>query len=671
MNQQLELFSHESIQRTMVKDAKIVSTTVGEYLEDNHVNYYVAINTWLHILKTVSPYGWFRVSDMILEKGFISVIRTAQDASDSLLHGVPVKDPMWAEVLYDCRNHLDNFRQSQRLEPELNIGRDFMATALYILRYPKRFTPVDNDIVQEATLKEFLSFENRTKMWQRRYWSPIMCELVRNEISQLLNWDSVVTDIRKNCDDFVYSTGVATDSDSTIGSKFVAMYQAGSYGNIPLFLRPGEKTIQSGSYGLTPKHVVKVLAVPKSYKASRIIAMEDTYRQAHAKRVSLILRKYAPRDIDVTDQTRNQELARIGSIDGQYSTLDLSHGSDAVSTRLVREIYPADYLDLIFPLMGTHTDVNGKIRLTQTFSTAGHSLTFDTETQVFYAIAKAACNVGRRFRQDSAEPHVSVFGDDIIVPTIYVDIVIQFLEYFGFIINRDKSFTSTKWKYRESCGEEYLNGISTTSLYYPRFPIVGKYNKGKTTLSKRIYSDGFRGKKEDATSMLIDLQHKLYNVCYPASRFVFELVRSVYPKLTFSQPGSNGTDLWEFGDSTIERKFPRGEFLPSGELHYLPSSVPEFDDYQTRDLGGKCAELVSTHPSGVDFVHSTPVIKYELSARAKELSDKYFDLFRYYEFLRTGPRYRDKLSKLLNVTEAPATPEMIFGKPVFVWKLRG
>lgn len=646
------------------------------YKRNNSLSYYVLINTWLMLLRVVSPYGYLRIRDNMLRNGLLPLIKRASDTADRVVHGFPITDPLFHELEREVKLHLSAFL-NERLDDSNMIGKDNQATLLLLLRYPKRFTPNSNDWIQEESLKEFIQFENRTKMIQRREFSPIIIGWVQAEADKVCDWDKLCREIDSISDkDLIPSSGVAYDTGSHPGQKLRAMYEHNVYGGLSLVDLPKHSLIKNDKGEIQDYRPVKVLAVPKSYKASRIIAMEDTYRQAKAKRVSLIIRSYMPECIDVTDQTRNQRLAYEGSIYGTYATLDLRHGSDPISKRHVIEFLPWNFVSRIMPLTGTHTEIGGVVRVMQTFSTAGNCLTFDIETLIFYIVAKAACRVAARMSGlPDEEPYVSVYGDDVIVPNQYAEAVIDLFTYFGFPVNVEKSFFHGN--YRESCGEEYCNGTSNTSLYFPRFPLVGRIvsesGSYKISTSTKIFSDEFRGKKWDCTTMLIDLQHKLFPICYQASRFLYEMVVSVYPKMTSSHPGSLCEDLWEFDDSGMERKFPVGEFLGEGKdrkLNYLPSLVPGFDSYQTRDYSGKEVVLVESTLQGIDWVHMSPSISYSLHS-GKAPSDDEVNKLRYLEFLRTGPRYRDELSRLLGVTDPLPTKEQLFGDPAFTWKLNG
>jgi len=92
----------------------------------------------------------------------------------------------------------------------------------------------------------------------------------------------------------------------------------------------------------------KVTTVPKNAKTDRIIAVEpdmNIYVQLGLGRV--IQSRLRRVGIDLTDQSRNQRLAKEGSITGNLSTLDLSSASDTVSYELVRLLLPADWVNAL------------------------------------------------------------------------------------------------------------------------------------------------------------------------------------------------------------------------------------------------------------------------------------------------------------------------------------
>ena len=84
----------------------------------------------------------------------------------------------------------------------------------------------------------------------------------------------------------------------------------------------------------------------------------------------------------------------------------------------------------------------------------GNGFTFPLESLIFFALAHSVCKPGET---------VSVYGDDIIVPTHRYEALVQLLTATGFLVNTDKSFSTGP--FRESCGHDYLSGINIRPCY--------------------------------------------------------------------------------------------------------------------------------------------------------------------------------------------------------------
>jgi len=219
---------------------------------------------------------------------------------------------------------------------------------------------------------------------------------------------------------------------------------------------------------------VRVISVPKTLKAPRIIAVEPSYMQYVQQGLMARFVEYLEQDhlvqdmVGFTSQEPNRLLAREGSLSGELATLDLSEASDRVSVKLVQSIlfnFP-HLLQGVLDCRSTRADVPGYgvIPLTK-FASMGSALTFPMEeivflTMIFYGIQ---LELGRRLtRRDiqSYADRVRVYGDDIIVPVDTVPSVVRVLELFGSKVNRNKSFWTGK--FRESCGKEYYDGHEVT-----------------------------------------------------------------------------------------------------------------------------------------------------------------------------------------------------------------
>nr|UJQ85986.1 MAG: hypothetical protein 3 [Leviviridae sp.] len=233
---------------------------------------------------------------------------------------------------------------------------------------------------------------------------------------------------------------------------------------------------------------VKLTPVPKTDSKPRIIAIEPTAMQYLQQGLSfqVVYRlenavKFPPpvggKEFDLgrhfvgfADQERNRVLARQGSLDGSLGTLDLSEASDRVLNShvlLLMERFPR-LSEGVQACRSTHANVpgHGIIPLAK-FASMGSALCFPVEAMVFTTIIFAAiayeCRtpVNRRLIM-SMRGKVRVYGDDIIVPVEYVPRVIQFLEAFGLLVNRGKSYWNGK--FRESCGGDFYDGEWVTPV---------------------------------------------------------------------------------------------------------------------------------------------------------------------------------------------------------------
>jgi hypothetical protein len=210
---------------------------------------------------------------------------------------------------------------------------------------------------------------------------------------------------------------------------------------------------------------VRVVHVPKTQKTPRIIAIEPSTVQYAQQGLKEAIYEEVSRSewndiLGFTDQGRNQKLAKEASIHRGLATLDLSEASDRVSVPLVA-LLTAEFPHLGEYLEATRSkvaDVRGVHHPIRKFASMGSALTFPIEAIVFTTIIisvllESGVKVpnARKLRD-----LVSVYGDDLIVPTVHTSAVIERLEAFGLKVNRSKSFWTGK--FRESCGEEYYDG---------------------------------------------------------------------------------------------------------------------------------------------------------------------------------------------------------------------
>jgi hypothetical protein len=198
----------------------------------------------------------------------------------------------------------------------------------------------------------------------------------------------------------------------------------------------------------------RVTFVPKSWKTERTIACEPEGNMA----LQLAFDKYAKRrlsrvGIDLRDQTRNQELAKEGSIFDSYSTIDLSMASDTLSYNTVALLFPEEWFQYLRAIRSQKYSIYpGQDEDYHKFSSMGNGSTFPVETLVFAAACSAV-----------GSSSFSVYGDDIIIEQDRAEQLIELLAYLGFVPNTEKSYISGP--FRESCGTDWYKGFLLTPFY--------------------------------------------------------------------------------------------------------------------------------------------------------------------------------------------------------------
>lgn len=207
----------------------------------------------------------------------------------------------------------------------------------------------------------------------------------------------------------------------------------------------------------------KVFTVPKNFERDRTACKPSTWNCFFQKGVGKLIGRRlqkGPRLLHKDAQLEHRVLAKIGSATGLLATLDLKGASDSISISLIDELFPEQWKQVLFDLREEYGLLpDGTLIRWEKLSTMGNGFTFEVETALFYALVKACC--GR-------SSIVSVYGDDIICPSRYADLVSEVMMYCGFEINREKSFT--RGKFRESCGGHYFDGRDVKPFYITNLP---------------------------------------------------------------------------------------------------------------------------------------------------------------------------------------------------------
>ncbi len=233
--------------------------------------------------------------------------------------------------------------------------------------------------------------------------------------------------------------------------------------------------------GLRDELPVRVVFVPKTQTAPRVIAIEPSHMQFMQQSIKdycyRILESHSltKQSIRFTRQDVNQRLAYSSSIDKRLATLDLKDASDRVHLSLVQRIFKnSGILEYLEDSRSLHATLpSGRNIVLTKFASMGSALCFPVEAMVFYTLIQSAMHQldGRRPSSRSVRAYskqIDIYGDDIIVPIEYTDVVVRYLESYALKVNVNKSFRNSH--FRESCGADYYNGIDVKPVYARTVP---------------------------------------------------------------------------------------------------------------------------------------------------------------------------------------------------------
>jgi hypothetical protein len=208
--------------------------------------------------------------------------------------------------------------------------------------------------------------------------------------------------------------------------------------------------------------------------------------------------------VKFADQTRSQRLAVKGSksssSDATPVTIDLSAASDLLSVDVVSSVFSGGVLHKLMCSRSWNVKA-GKLPVeVQMYAGMGAATTFPVQTLVFTGIAIMATLWEVYKLQFGVDPepveavreylssryikrdpllwrylqNVCVYGDDIILPELACNRVLELLRAFGLKVNVDKSFFGDL-AVREACGVFALGGHDITPLRYrvPAFNTTG------------------------------------------------------------------------------------------------------------------------------------------------------------------------------------------------------
>lgn len=207
----------------------------------------------------------------------------------------------------------------------------------------------------------------------------------------------------------------------------------------------------------------RVTTVPKDAITDRVIAVEPMGNAMAQQMMRFMLEKKLKQwHIDLADQTRNQQLARKGSILGfsedGLATLDLKSASDHITDPLVSYLVPPGWKYFFDASRTEWLELDGEVFPSFLYMTMGNAFTFALQTLIFSSLARASARVANCSLDD-----VTAYGDDIIVPVPAALLLTEVLNLCGLRVNITKSHIIGS--FRESCGADWLCGEFVRPAY--------------------------------------------------------------------------------------------------------------------------------------------------------------------------------------------------------------
>jgi len=417
------------------------------------------------------------VSEKLLQSVFEKLCQ-AVDSPRSLTCWILFREKEYQQLVsLEC--HPDDYQCSER------FADDYLVSKI-LSKFPDFKHP---DLNPEKTAESsFKSFEEACEKTNKRFkeidldpslWDPELHEvflLARRKIRSVLGdpdlgrissqfgWGPGATSVAKGNRTSAY-VKFAKRPDVTsnclimghccinsIPSWVNCLLQTGEFPSVPISLTRDMMNVVRGN---------EVVFVPKNAKTHRIIAKEphvnSFLQKGFGSEIRRLLRIRA--GVNLKDQTLNQRLAKLGSVTGGLATIDLKGASDTISLELVRFLLPGNW----FTLLDQIRSKQGFIPKDKTwiyyqkFSSMGNGCTFELESLIFWALCKSCLEI------EGLDTTLSVYGDDLIVPVNSYGGIVKVLNFAGFTVNLEKSFSSGR--FRESCGKDYFDGIDVRPYF--------------------------------------------------------------------------------------------------------------------------------------------------------------------------------------------------------------
>jgi len=345
------------------------------------------------------------------------------------------------------------------------------ATAPYDIWRKGRFsTQIPNDTLVSKTLKVVAACEARNQSTNRYFDSlgPWPVKRLGKQRADILMY--IREDLETLVSDFSpirtfsfckHGNGASENSMSPLWKK---MKQFSATPWVAKTLGPIYETLEGYIPDVEITTSERFSTVEKTFKILRPIGIQPSLNLYFQLGVGGWLKTVLKKQwkVDLTDQDKNRVLACLGSISDSMSTIDLSSASDTISRGVIKYYFEnTEFYEYLTNIRTTHTAYSPTdLFENQKFSSMGNGFTFELETALFGAIVRACY---RYLGHSTTMTNFAVYGDDMIVLDECTPLVVEMLQFHGFTVNVEKSFSSGP--FRESCGSDYYLGQSVRNTF--------------------------------------------------------------------------------------------------------------------------------------------------------------------------------------------------------------
>lgn len=369
-----------------------------------------------------------------------------------------------------------------------------VASKALLSSFLKKFEDDGNEAADEAAIAKFVSVNEQCEQFKfepMHEWERMCIGEVRNLLyhffhptsaGHILTWERAWKHARPGPGASIGARGedfYTKHFDSTLTYTHKARFL------VPLYQRMISDTtwwksaeiLRQSIYGFRVVEGSRMSTVPKNVDISRTICTEPSLNMFFQLGVGGVIEdRLRAWGLDIKSQAeKNRLLAREGSVNQTFGTIDLSSASDSLSVEMLRYMLPQDVFTTLWCLRCDETELpDGRTVPLHMLSTMGNGYTFPLQTCLFTCVVLAVyrcLGIPTRKTVGGTDDTWAVFGDDIIVRCEAYNLVCRILQLLGFSVNATKSFN--EGPFRESCGTDWYSGIDIRGVYCTTLLTVG------------------------------------------------------------------------------------------------------------------------------------------------------------------------------------------------------